>query len=317
MEETIQILEKINWFLRPIADAAMYLFTTTSGKIILGICLFLYIIISTSNAVKVRRLFHSSGSSFGRGSLPFFEKAYIILREIGRIIGNLVTKIPVLLVVFLLLFFIVAFSSKIQSFENILQNQQRIKELRTVVKHLDQSYKVAELKVIDQTTDPETKETKTKIEVQYFDYAGLGISETPQMITFPGKIVYFDAIILNFEYSEIASGTHKNLTIPYKIHSEELSQANGIKLKITDKKGIPYFFHRPEDKIWGISPDEYDQRLVDLVSFIKDEDKAREAGVRNVAGTGEAVSVRLWPNSPVYEVWVEQTGGLVLKKQSF
>ncbi len=312
MDKSLEILQKANWFLQPISDLVLYFFTTSSGITLLIILLVLYIIISLVYSYYSSFLLHQAASSnYERGRIPNAEKVYIFLKEIGKALGNLATKLPMLLAIFIFLFAIVGFSAGIRSMNTFIENEKRIDELQKVVKHLNQRYKVAEVEVVNQAYEPNGITIQSTLKITYFDYADLGINPEPQLVTIKGNDIYFDAIVMNFEYSAIAEGNVKNITIPYRLFSNEIPQSNGIELNIKNESGIPYLFIRKPEELYGISQDRYNQRLNEIVEYMNDEKKARDAGIRTVYGN--AVHQQVWKGTKLI-IWVEQTGGLVIKQ---
>lgn len=314
MNETIALLEKLNWFLEPIADLFIYLFTTTQGLIVFSILLFLYFVFTISNAFWVRRLMSSSGKSgYGPPRLSGVERVYIFFSETGKILSRIIYNFPVLLGIFLFIFLIGGLSAGFSKLNQFIENQERIKELSAVVRQLDRSYKVAEMRVTNVDYSQYPSKITSSLEILYFDYAGIGLSEEKQNITIEGNDIYFDALVLNFDYSEIVAGEQKNITIPYRIFSNVVAQKDGIPLKVKDTLDIPYIFHRNDTDVYNITPEKYNKRIKEIGQFINNPKKARAAGVRSVYGNAVHTKVR---KDEVYTIEIEQTGGLVLKKQT-
>ena len=90
-----------------------------------------------------------------------------------------------------------------------------------------------------------------------------------------------------------------------------MPQENGISLNLRDKNGIPLIFKRQDKDIYGMDVGKYTQRVQEIMSYITDEKKARLAGIRSVYGNAVHKRVR---KGEKLTIWVEQTGGLVLKK---
>jgi hypothetical protein len=187
-----------------------------------------------------------------------------------------------------------------------VQNQQRIRELQSLLKQLDQRYKVAEIEV----TDYNTMTNESELMIKYYDYANQGFSNVNQSFSIKGSDIYFDAIVLNFEFSEIATGNTKNLVLPYRVFSERVPQEQGIALNLADENGVPLIFKRNEIDIYGMEQTKYTERVKEIMSYITDKDKARKAGIRSVYGNAVHKIVH---KGDVLTIWVEQTGGMVIK----
>jgi hypothetical protein len=220
-----------------------------------------------------------------------------------RIISNL----PVFLAVFVFFVMVVGISKGIDSMGEFVQNQQKIRELQSLLKQLDQRYKVAEIEVVEFNS----YKNESELLIKFYDYANQGYSNINQSITIKGRDIYFDAIVLNFEYSEIATGNTKNLVLPYRVFSEEVPQEQGIPLNLTDRNGIPLIFTRNEINIYGMEQTKYTENVKEIMSYITNKEKARLAGIRSVYGNAVHKNIQ---KGEVFSIWVEQTGGLVIKE---
>jgi len=310
MENTIKHLQDLNWFIRPIADFILFLFTTKFGITLLITALVIYIIASIISAIQEKRSGSANGVSYSNKRISTIEMAYISFRVIGNTFLNIISKAPVLIATMLILFMIVGFSSAINTVDQFITNEKKIKELRVVLKHLNQRYKVAEFEVIDQQYLAPINNVNTTLKFQFFDYAETGVKPEPQTMTIKGNDIYFDALVMNFEYSEITSGENKNLTFPLKIFSNAVSRQEGIDLNFFDKDSVPYIFHRSEQEVVGISSLNFASRLKEILSWVKDEKAAKNAGIRSIYGNAVHVVVGKGSKNTV---WIEQTGGLVIK----
>ncbi len=308
MEQTLDFLNKMNWFLKPFANLIIFFFTTKVGIISLIILFIIYILFVLNFEIKTRSLAYKAVGSIGSGGrVPFFEKIFIAGRVLSNIFLKIISNVPVVLAVVIFLVFVVGMSKGIESMDNYMKNQQKIKELKSILKQLDQRYKVAEIDILDYNRLTE----QTKMRIRFYDYAQQGFSEQTQDIEILGNDIYFDAIVLNFEYSEIASGSAKNIVLPYRIFSNKVPQGKGIALKLQDKNGVPLIFKRKESDIYTVEPDVYTERIQEIMSYITDKKKARAAGIRSIYGNAVHKTVR---KGDKLVIWVEQTGGLVIKK---
>jgi hypothetical protein len=308
MEQSQDLIKQINWFLKPVSDFIVYLFTTRSGYVLMLIFLILYLIFTIGNSLRVRRLNHQAISMNYR--VPFLEKLYIIFSELIKAFMGIISKLPVLIAVFLILFGIVGLSTAFSTINEFVDNQKKIKELKAVVKNLDKSYIVARLEI----TDLDPVNNLTSLKIQYYDYAKDDYIKDAQNIKIKGKDIYFLTYVMNFEYSEIESGSAINLVVPIKIFSEVVPKDEGIKLMNMDSTGVPYVFNRDNDEIYGIDSLGYYTRLKELVGYMNDPEKARKEGVRSfyAAAPHYINNIR---KGMRFVIWVEQTGGLVLKEE--
>jgi hypothetical protein len=102
--------------------------------------------------------------------------------------------------------------------------------------------------------------------------------------------------------------------MPYKIFSEEVAKDDGIMLQTTDSLGVPYIFHRDDDEIYGIEKLSYYNRLKEFSEMMTDSEKARKEGVRSFYAAAPHFVNNISKGQKII-IWVEQTGGLVLKRE--
>lgn len=308
MDQTLEFLNKMNWFLKPFANLIIFFFTTKVGIISLLILFIVYILFVLNFEIKTRSLAYKAiGSIGGGGRVPFFEKLFIAGRVLSRMFLKIISNVPIVLAVVIFLVFVVGMSKGIETMDTYVKNQQKIKELNSILKQLDKRYKVAEIEILDyqRLTD------QTKMNIRFYDYALQGFSNKTQIIEIEGNDIYFDAVVLNFEYSEIASGEAQNIVLPYRVFSNKIPQGKGIPLNITDKNGVPLIFKRQEKDIYTVDSTKYTERVKEIMSYISDRKKARAAGIRSIYGNAVHKTVR---KGDKLVIWVEQTGGLVIKK---
>lgn len=308
MSEALELLKDINWFLEPIKNFILFLFTTKMGFWLLLLAFLAYLIVPAWESVKIRKLAYKAASGFGTGRMPFFEKLYLILKSFSRSLSKVISNIPVLIISFLLLLLIVAVSSGITAVDEYVQNRKKIAELQTVLKQLDKRYKVAEMEILDY----DYVRDSTSLKLRFYDSALGDFADQSQEISIKGNDIYFDAMILNFEYSHIAGLEKQNLVLPYRLFSNKVPQSEGVLLQLNDTAGVPLVYKRKDSDIFGLEPEVYNESLKEFALYIKDEEAARKAGVRS--SYGNAVHRRVRKGQTLI-VWVEQTGGLVIKEK--
>lgn len=281
-------------------------FITPTGIIIFTFLLFLYLVLKINNSWRVYSLALKAAGKKTSGAGYMFQKTGIFFLETVKFFGRIISNLPVLLSVIVIFLLIVGTAGLFKEFDQFMVNEKKIREMRTVLKHLDKRHKVADMKVTDQD------DQATTVKLLFYDYADLGTNYMTQDVNIRGKDIYFDSLVLNFEYSEISEGNVINIALPYRIFSEEVPQAEGIKLRLEDDNGIPLVFKRPKEEIYGINEQEYTTRLKEILLFLTDKKAAREAGVRSIYGN--AVHKRVYKGD-FLSIWIEQTGGLVIKEE--
>lgn len=310
MNDTATFIKEINWLLEPVDKVITFLFTTTAGYIVLLSGIVLYLVATLLNALWLRRL-QLKAASFSRPLLV--ERLYIFFQVLGNTLLNLIYKIPLILVVVVSLFALLGVSRGLRSIETFFANQEKIRELKAVVQQLDKRYKVADFEITDMVFDPVTQNTTTKLRVEYIDYAQTSVKTQPQLISIEGNEIWFDAISINFKYSEIVESGVKNLYLPHRIFSNKVPQEKGIELKYADDNGIPYIYHRASEDIYSLHPDTFPVRVKEIMTCLHDEEAARARGVRSV--TGNTVFVKVFKGYKG-SIWIEQTGGITLRQEN-
>jgi len=288
---------------KKVSSAILFLVSTPTGYIIDGSILVLLLSFVVARALHRERLLAlAAGTKFGPS-----QKLFVCTEAIGRLIAALAANLPVLLMTAILSISVVALGETIRKVEASMEAANRIKELQAVLRNLERSLKVAEIRVLS------TQNDRTTFEITYFDpEKEQSIAET-RTISIDGRDIYIDAIVLNFDYSEIAAGRRVNIAIPYRVFSDQVPQINGISLGGLDSKGIPYMFHRSDDDIYGIAPEVYRERLKELVQLISSDTSARPAGIVR-SFYGSALHKRVSAGDRL-ELRVEATGGLSLRER--
>ncbi len=307
MDKSLEILQKLNWFLKPVSDLILFLFTTKTGIILLVLSLLLFLWFSMYNKLKDRRLLYQSAT--GKAQVPLHEFMLIVIDETGKLFAKIISNITVLVVILFLMLAIVGLSTSIKVFNNYFTNQQKIKELTVVVKNLSQKYKVAKIEVLD--FNP--RKDSTSLKIKFYDYASNSYVPEDQIINLPGHDIYFLTYVMNFEYTEIENGENINIAIPYSIFSEKLAQNEGIKLNLQDNNGVPFIYHRDTADLYGISMNNYNAQMKEIVSYMNDADLARKAGIRSSYSAAPHY-VKALRKGQTFVIWIEQTGGLIIKQ---
>jgi len=310
MKETLDFINELNWFLKPVSDFIIWAFTSKMGIITMSLLFALYVIITLTNAIYKRQISLRGSSSYASGRVSGFEKTYIILSELVGIFLNIIAKLPVLLGIIIFFVAVVGISKSFDQVQNFINADKKVKELNSLISQLDLKYKVADIEVEDMIFNKLTSETTTKLKIDFYDYTNSGKIVKTQKLTIKGYDIYFDAIVINFDYSTITDGKKTNLTLPYRIFSNEVAMENGVKLEYTDENGIPYIFKRSNEDIYAMPADSFNVRVKELLQFATDNEKAKKNGVRSF--NGNAVHKTLFKGDK-QTIWIEQSGGIVIR----
>lgn len=281
-----------------------FLLTSLPGLLLLGLALSLFFLVRVWHATRTRALAcQAAGQTLKNG-----ERVLLVFKELYSLFVGLAGALPTILAVFLIAGSLYAVSDSLERIDRVRLNAERINELTAVVRNLEKRYRVADVLVRAH------EQGVMDVELAYYVPGEKERVVGRQQLRLRGNSLYFDAIVFNFDYAEIAAGRRVNLAIPYRIFSDQLAQAEGIPLQLKDSSGVPYIYNREEAEIYGLTPDVYHQRLRELLVLLEDEKAARLGGiVRSVYGS--AVHRRVSAGDR-FSVWIEQTGGLVIKNQA-
>lgn len=228
-----------------------------------------------------------------------------VLEALGSIAARLAASLPGLLIAAAVSLSLVAVGETASRLQAIADEAQRVKELRAVVRNLERSAKVADVRVLTQIGG------RTRLAIDFYDPSAGNAPASSKEIEIAGRDIYFDAIVLNFAYSEIEQGRATNIAVPYRVFSDEVAQADGVPLGASDEAGVPYAFRRADGDVYGIAPAVYRARLAELMSLAASEEEARKEGVvRSLYGS--ALHKKVKPGDRL-ELRVEQSGGLTLR----
>jgi len=307
MQDAYQTLQQINWFLKPIKDLILFLFTTKTGIILLVILLLFYLIYLSAKEIRQRRLLYEAARR--KAYFTGLKAISIFFEQLIKLWLQIISNLTVLLVVLLLLIGIVGLSSAIESVNKFVENQQKIQNLKQVVKNLNRNYEVAKIKILDY----DYRKNQTTFEISFYDYATGKYLPNKQRITLKGSQIYVLSLVINFDYSLIETGQKINLALPYKVFSDQIPSKYGIPLKIQDSNGIPFIYHRNSEQIYGLDYSTYSKHLKEIATYIWDKKAAKKAGVRSITAASPH-NILIPRRGQVYKIFVEQTGGLVIKR---
>jgi hypothetical protein len=298
MEEKLGAFKAI---LYAISDAAIFLFTTPKGLVALGAALLLAAGARLWSVLSDRALAHrAAGEGFGPAAA-----AGTALRELAGMGVKAAAALPTIAGIAAALVLLVGVSDAARKMDDYIAGRKRVAELTATVRNLERRYKAVDVRIDD------LKEGRIMATLSFFDYKDPKAPARTQSVDIAGKELFIDAIVCNFDYSEISAGEKVNLAIPFKVFSDELPEAQGIALSILDDSGVPLMYRRASDQIYGIAPEAYSARLSELMESMRTDEAARRAGiVRSLYG--DAVH-RAAKRGESFDIWVEQSGGLTIK----
>jgi len=298
MSEAVGLLKPL---LYGLADAIGFLFGTTLGIVLLAALLVAAAALRVAAALSARRLAaKAAGEKFGRA-----RALGLALRELGSAFLRAAAALPALVAAAAAALGILVLADSSRKLDSYLEDRARIAELTATVRNLERRYRAIDVDIL------EAAGGRIDAKLSFYDYRSPRSPARSQTISLPGRELFIDAIVCNFDYAEIAAGRSVNLAIPYRAFTDETPQAKGTDLGLLDEKGVPLMYRRPPEGVYGIDAAAYDARLEELAAILRSEEAARETGiVRSVYGNALHRFVR---RGDSFTIWVEQSGGLSIK----
>lgn len=284
-----------------LSDAARFLFTKPLGLGLLCAVLTLAAGARLWSVLSDRRLAaKAAGEAFGR-----WAAAGSALRELAAMGVKAAGALPALAAMGAALVILIGVADSTRAMDEYVAGRRRVAELTATVRNLERRYKAVEVR-IDEAADG-----RIKAGLSFFDYRNPAAPARTQAIDIAGRELFIDAIVCNFDYSEISAGRAVNLAIPYKVFSDAVSEAEGIALSLLDEKGVPLMYRRTPEELYGIGSEAYEARLAELMASLRSDEAARGAGiVRSLYGDAVHRGVR---KGDSFAIWVEQSGGITIK----
>lgn len=201
-----------------------------------------------------------------------------------------------------------------RQYQEMVENEKRIKALKLAVKNLSSSQVVASFTI--ESANPETGKTVVLFSMQ--DKGGTR-KMFEKRYSFDTNEIYVDAITVNYEYSEIAEGGKNNFAFPFRVYDANTAQKDAYRL--VDDDDIPLFFHRTDADLIGIDEEAYWKAVKELNGYCKDPEQGRKAGFvisekevvteKEVKGLG--VGKKGVKTGEIYDVKIQNTGGLTFE----
>lgn len=284
-----------------LSDAAVFLFTKPLGLLILGAVLLIAAGTRLWTVLSDRRLAaKAAGERFGTTAATGTA-----LRELLGMGVKAAGALPALAGIAAALVLLVGVADATRAVDEYVAGRKRIAELTATVLNIDRRYKAVEAKI------DEAKDGRIRATLSFFDSKNQQSAAKTQSIDIAGKEIFIDAIVCNFDYSEISAGKTINLAIPFKVFSDQVPEADGIALSLLDDNGVPIMYRRSADELYGIAPADFEARLSELMVSLRSDAAARGAGiVRSLYGDAVHRGVK---TGDTFTLWVEQSGGLTVK----
>lgn len=293
------IPEQILNFLNLLSRGILALFTSLKGLIIIASALLVWLVISlTFEILQQKRL-----AAAGNTKLNWFEIFIRSLKMFTEKLFAVSTYLPVVIMTIFIALGISALTQSVFQIKDFVDNTKKIQELNTALKHLDRQYQTAKIRVENITGE------NLYLKISFYDFYGKEVKT--QLVKLKGREFFIDSLVCNFQYSQIENGEKINLTIPYKIFSDQIPPEKGINLLGTDSEGIPFVYKRNPEDLYGITESEFSETLKTLAEILESDKAAKEKGIiRSIYGN----AIHKRPETPGEEfiLWTLQSGGLNL-----
>ncbi len=184
-----------------------------------------------------------------------------------------------------------------------------IKTLEATLKNLKTERKLIEVNAIPDNNQASPGLT---VKIKYFSYSPVkdaDISTGDASYTIPGKKIYVDFGLINFDYSLVEKAAEKNIAFPDKIFTETISPENG--LGIFNQPGeVPLTFKLDNQDLFSIEQNDYNREINSIVEAVSNTSKAKKLGIRT--SYGEAIGIYPDPKK-TYTFYSTAIGGIVLR----
>lgn len=293
------IPESILNILNFISKGILWLFTSLRGLLILCSIILLWILICLIFEILQQKRLAAAGDS----KLNWFEILVRGIKIFSEKIFAVSTYLPIVLMTVFIALGISALTQSVFQIKSYVDNAKKIQELNIVLKHLDRQYQTAKIKVENITDE------YLYLKITFFDFYG---KETKnQIVKLKGREFFIDSLVCNFQYTQIENGEKINLTLPYKIFSDEIPPEKGISLLGTDPEGIPFIYKRNPEDLYGITGEKFSETLKTLSEILESDKTAKEEGIiRSIYGN--AIHKKPEKAGEEFILWTLQSGGLNL-----
>ncbi len=251
----------------------------------MGMIVCVLILIHTVHGVyKAKRVYNSNVSLTELFFISFLEAFAYIVR-----------KVPAIVMAFLLIMISGSLIKLVSEVTGYIETEKKIRELTCVVKNLQRTETVACISLYEKNGE------KTSYILEVF--APDQQQSTKQIVEMKGEEFWIDCMVVNFDYSQIASGNRCTISYPYRIWSEKISPRNAYVLN-----AVPYIYQYGDD-VYGIDSVTYSERLKELFEVIRDEEQSKLMGIRSVNGNALHFEVQ---DGKRYFIKALGTGGITV-----
>jgi hypothetical protein len=192
---------------------------------------------------------------------------------------------------------------------DIEQKNAAIAKLETANTLLKLRHRIAQLRVIDQQEDPETKRAKTEIEFFEVNEEGAPINDRRQKFTIEGDRVYVECLLAKFDDEYIEANDLERRTaicLFQRIFGEHQEPEEGFEI---DQVGSA-----PTSYARGGEMSEFEKRIwKDFWTLANDPEEAAKLGIRAVHADAPSLRVK---KGGLYELELRSTGEFTFRRLS-
>lgn len=183
---------------------------------------------------------------------------------------------------------------------------REIREFQEIVQRLTVETRLAQVSVLDRTTDPDGRVRTT---VQFMEWDRQGKPLPPLTCSVVGSEVYFDALVIKFQHEYVEKGEslrEHSLVLFRRIFGSSETPESGIPIDSAAEDGVPGVYRV------NSSASSFERDLWKRFWYYADHPEESAAlGVRVMQS--EAVGARLSPGA-VYDLSVQANGGINLTR---
>jgi hypothetical protein len=182
------------------------------------------------------------------------------------------------------------------------QMEQRLAVKEAMIERLNRSRRLAHIRVVDQSLDPQGGVIKTQLLFVELDDAGRELAR--QQFTLPGDVVFVDAWSVKFHHADVAEGhplRGRTLLLLRRIYSDRMAPIDGYTIDVPGAVPPGYAVGEVasfEKKLW--------EHFWEIAT---DPELAATMGVRVAQGEVVYKPVRV---GQVFELSVDAAGGMSL-----
>ena len=234
--------------------------------------------------VLLSRPERGSGPSLADGGWPPRRQARIsasraatgaALRELVGMGVKAAGALPALAGIGAALVLLVGVADATRAVDDYVAGRKRVAELTATVRNLERRYKAMEVRIDEARRGGSRRPSPSTIT------GTRQRGSKTQSIDIAGKELFIDAIVCNFDYSEISRRTRPSTSrYPSRSSATRCPSPRASPSLSSTTRACPSCIADRPDELYGIGPEAYDARLAELMASLRSDEAARGAGNR-------------------------------------